>query len=355
MIDIRLSERMIYKLTGLLPRSFPLTDDLKSSLKEMLMDVESVIIHEHEIVELLLNVELYRIKVFIKLFKLEIPLFKKRRTSGKIKVKLYLKMDKKARSIIVTPYLKMAKLRGIPAPMTFLFKIIYNIFLKNKSRLHIELEDIPLEDINSKRKVVLCNISTHNKFFHIYGRLDNHPGDQKLDTIRNKSLYERHKNKDIIAVINTEFLEELFFEIIPKHYSTGISGLPDVDFTEIKVDLVESNKVKVTLNGQVSDFRKNPFVVSVTSNVNYIENRKHIQLSQTDITKIDIDNAAYNSLKNIIELFIKAYLTIPIPLPNPDPVTIPIEEWGHNLTIRFSNPSYNIDKNLFIASFDTYS
>lgn len=354
MIRIQINERMFYKITSLIPPSIITEEDDNAILKEFNVEVENISIFNNEYIDLELNVELIKIKLYIKLFKFEIPVFKLGKTKGIIILKLLLTFDKKNSNLIITPIIKKTKLKKIPAPITFIIKTIFNIFYKNKSKLHLKIEPISLEGLISNRHIIIDDIKMIDKNFELIGHLDNHSDDDKVIPFTSSSALNLHKNKDIIVCINTNFFKEMLFDVIPKFYSTGVPALPDVEFISSELQLFKNDKLQLILKGHLLDIKKNPFSVSITGAFSYIRNKQHIKISNINIKKVNIDNIAYQSLKKIIELFIKAYLQIPISLPNPEPLIIPIEELGISIKIMFSNPSYNIDKDLFIASLDTY-
>jgi len=356
MINLQISERMIFKIVGLIPNTIAFPENKNSYLKEVNFDLLNINIYENEKGDATFNLTLSGIKLFLKLFKLEIPIFKMNRTSGEVKIKLLFRFDKRTNHLLITPIIIYAKLSKVPNFIIFLAKSIFNVFFRHKARINLKMVDMNLEGISLKRRIVINNVKTDNKTINMIGHLDNHlPKNEKLE-ISDETSAKYHSEKDIVLLMDTDFVDEVFFEILPKFFSTGVLGVPDIEFKSSHFDMFDNNRVRLTLTGKLLDSVNNPpFIASMNGKFEYVRAKQHIQISDINTEKIEIEHSAYNALKNIIELFIKAYLLIPISIPNPMPLTIPMDEIGTNIKLMFSNISYNVNKDLFIASMDVFN
>ena len=350
-----MNERMIYKIISLLPMDFSFTPEQTKNLKEVSIDVVEINIYKGDRVEVTLDVELKGLKLFLKIFKLVIPIFRMKKTSGQVKLRLFLRFDKKKKCVVWTPIIVKTRFKRLPRWLTFLAKSFFNVFYRHKSKLHMEMEDLPLEGISLNRYIIINNVMTRNGHIHMLGHLDNHQESNHVLELEKDSSKEPHKSKDVIVLLSKDFLEVLFFEILPKFFSTGVPALPDLEFKDVKIDLYDNNKAKLVFIGHLLDSKENPFVASMTGILKYVREKQHIEVLNINIEKIQIENAAYNSMKKAIELFVRAYLLIPIKIPDIDPIVIPIEEMDIELKLMFTNISYNINEGMAVASADIYT
>jgi hypothetical protein len=355
MINIQINEKTLFKFTGLLPRYFEIPAEFKKNLEQLKIEVTDIQIFDGKNLDFKVSVNLKKLKIYLKIFKLKIPILRLRRTSGEIIIKFFLNYNKDKKILTATPLILKSKLKKIPKPFLFIANTLFNIFYRKKSQVHINMEDIPLAGISLNRKIVVSDVITRKNSINLIGHLDNQPSDRKIPWITDKKSIELHSHKDLVALVNTDFIDEIFFEILPKYFSTGVKGLPDVEFNNTDLSLFPNNTARLELDGKLHDIKENPFKASLRAVLNYVRKKQHILLTDIKIEHISIENSAYNSVKKIIELFVKAYLTLPITLPHPNPVNIPIPELDTDIPIRFSNPSYNINKDLFIISMDTHS
>lgn len=354
MINIQLNERMLYKLTATIPHQFPIPEEFSRNLKSIGFDFQEVAIHNNERAEVLLNVEIEKLRVFIKLFKITIPLFRLKRSTGTMKIKFFLKYNAKEKYLILTPLIMNMKFKRVPRILSFFVKSVFNVFYRHKARIHLKMVDIPLDAISFKRSIVISDVKTFAPNVCLIGHLNNHENKNIIPKMVTDEQEGHHGDKDAVLIADTEFIEDIFFQILPKFYSTGVSGLPDMEITGGNAELMDNNNVRLVLIGHLLDNKKNPFRVQMSGTLEYVRNKQHIQLSDLNMENMEIENTAYNSLRDIIELFVKAYLLIPIQLPNLDPITIPVEELGFNIKIMLTNPQYKIYKDLFVASLDIH-
>jgi hypothetical protein len=355
MINIQINEKTLFKFTGLLPRTLDVPPEFANNLEQLKVDVEDINIFDGKHIDFKVSVNLKKLRIYLKIFKLKIPLLRIRRTSGEIILKFHLHYNREKKILTATPLVLKAKLKKIPKPFLFIARVLYNIFYRKKSQIHIKMEDIPLAGISLNRKIIISDVITKMRTISLIGHLDNHKPNGDIPWISDKKSIDAHKDKDLVAVVNTEFIDEIFYEILPKYYSTGVAGLPEVEFKSTDLSLFPNNTAKLELEGKLHDVKENPFKASLKAVLTYVRKKQHILLSNIQIENIRIENSAYNSVKKIIELFVKAYLTLPISLPHPQPVSIPLPELDTEIPIRFSNPLYNINKDLLIISLDTHS
>lgn len=355
MIDIQMNERMIYKIVSLLPMTFNFTPEQTKNLKEISIDVDDISVYKGNKVETTLDVELKGLKLFIKIFKVVIPVFSMKRTSGKVTLRLFLKFDKKNKCVVWTPIILKTRFKKLPRWLTFLVKSIFNVFYRHTAKLHMEMTDLPLEGISLNRYIIINNVITKKGHIHMLGHLDNHSECNQLLELKNEASKEPHAHKDVMVLLSKDFLEVLFFEILPKFFSTGVPALPDIEFKDVKIDLYDNNNARLVFIGHLLDNKENPFEASITGKLKYVREKQHIEVSNINIDKIDIENTAYNSMKKAIELFIRAYLLIPIKIPDIDPILIPVEELDMDLKLMFTNISYNINEGMAVASADIYT
>ncbi len=354
MVNIQIHEKALFKFTGLIPRNIKIPQKFESNVEQMKVVVNDLEIHEQNRIDVEASIDLKGLVLRTNIFGYKTPFFKKRKASGNVLLRFHVLYDYKTKILTAIPTIQKLYLKKFPKFLLFIVKIIFNAFYRSKYLVPLKIDDISLYHMRINKTIVIRKINTKMNTLNFIGSLNKVFTDSKHALELDKDMWSNYKDKDIIAVLSPSSLNNIFFDILPKHYSTGIDTLPDVEFTGTQLKLLSNNNVMLILEGIVNHKGESQFTTKLRAKFSHILEKQHIQLSDIEVESIDIDNDRYGSIKNIIELFIKAYLALPIPLPNPDPLVLPLPEFDTEILLRFCNTSYKITKDKFITAFDIF-